>query len=125
MTTATNFKIFSDTRAKIAVAENTLKEIRAANAAGANPPNAAIFVVYDLPDRDCAAAASNGEYSIANGGVAKYKEYIDALVVLFKEYSDVRLLLLIGKSSSIYFWSIPSSDYSVQSPTRLPTWSQT
>jgi len=88
-----------DTRSKIAVAENTLKEIRAANAAGASPPNAAIFVVYDLPDRDCAAAASNGEYSIANGGVAKYKEYIDALVVLFKEYSDIRLLLLIEPDS--------------------------
>jgi len=125
MTTFTNFKTFSDTRSKIAVAENTLKEIRAANAAGASPPNAAIFVVYDLPDRDCAAAASNGEYSIANGGVAKYKEYIDALVVLFKEYSDIRLLLLIGKSSCICFWSILSSDYLAQSPTRSPTWSQT
>jgi len=32
------------------------------------------IVVYDLPDRDCAAAASNGEFSIADGGAAKYKE---------------------------------------------------
>ncbi|KXJ92602.1 Cel6a in complex with M-Iodobenzyl beta-D-Glucopyranosyl beta-D-Xylopyranoside [Microdochium bolleyi] len=88
-----------DTRAKLSVAENTLKEIRAANAAGANPPNAALLVVYDLPDRDCAAAASNGEYSIANGGVAKYKEYIDAIVTLFKEYSDIRILLVIEPDS--------------------------
>lgn len=88
-----------DTRAKITVAQNTLKEIRAANAAGANPANAALLVVYDLPDRDCAAAASNGEYSIANGGVAKYKEYIDALVTLFKEYSDVRTILVIEPDS--------------------------
>lgn len=38
------------------------------------------IVVYDLPDRDCAAAASNGEFSIADGGVAKYRNYVDLLV---------------------------------------------
>ena len=31
------------------------------------------FIVYDLPDRDCAAAASNGEYSYATGGAAQYE----------------------------------------------------
>ena len=38
-----------------------LGNIRALNAAGASPKVAGTFVVYDLPDRDCAAAASNGE----------------------------------------------------------------
>ena len=38
------------------------------------------IVVYDLPDRDCAAKASNGEFSIANNGQANYFSYIDALV---------------------------------------------
>ena len=76
---------------------NALAEIRKANQAGANPPNAGIFVVYDLPDRDCAAAASNGEYSIADGGVAKYKAYIDAIVEVVKAYSDTRILLVIGQ----------------------------
>lgn len=47
----------------------TLGDIRAANKAGASPAYAGLFVVYDLPDRDCAAAASNGEYSIANNGL--------------------------------------------------------
>ncbi len=37
------------------------------------------IVVYDLPDRDCAALASNGEFSIADDGVNKYKDYIDQL----------------------------------------------
>jgi cellulose 1,4-beta-cellobiosidase len=77
---------------------DTLADIRAANLAGASPPNAGIFVVYDLPDRDCAAAASNGEYSIANDGVNKYKAYIDAIVALIKQFSDVRILLVIGRS---------------------------
>lgn len=35
------------------------------------------IVVYDLPDRDCHAKASNGELSSANGGEALYKQYID------------------------------------------------
>lgn len=37
------------------------------------------IVVYDLPDRDCHAKASNGEYHIAQNGVALYKAYIDAI----------------------------------------------
>ncbi|KAI2607921.1 carbohydrate-binding module family 1 [Hypoxylon sp. NC1633] len=88
-----------DTRDKVDLMAKTLADIRAANKAGANPPNAGIFVVYDLPDRDCAAAASNGEYSIANGGVEKYKAYINAIAALAKTYSDVRLLLVIEPDS--------------------------
>jgi cellulose 1,4-beta-cellobiosidase len=42
------------------------------------------IVVYDLPDRDCAAAASNGEFSIADGGEAKYRGYVDQLVAEIK-----------------------------------------
>ncbi|KAK3328683.1 1, 4-beta cellobiohydrolase [Cercophora scortea] len=79
--------------------ENTLAEIRAANKAGANPPNAGLFVVYDLPDRDCAAAASNGEYSIANDGIANYKKYIDAIRAKIIAYSDIRLILVVEPDS--------------------------
>ncbi|KAI8624747.1 carbohydrate-binding module family 1 [Xylariaceae sp. FL1651] len=88
-----------DTRDKLTLMESTLADIRAANKAGASPPNVGVFVVYDLPDRDCAAAASNGEYSIANGGVANYKAYIDAIVTLLKTYSDVRVILVIEPDS--------------------------
>jgi cellulose 1,4-beta-cellobiosidase len=42
------------------------------------------IVVYDLPDRDCAAYASNGEFAIANGGEANYKRYVDQLVAEIK-----------------------------------------
>ena len=38
------------------------------------------IVVYDLPDRDCAAKASNGEFSIADNGQANYYDYIDQIV---------------------------------------------
>ncbi|KAL2175913.1 glycoside hydrolase family 6 protein [Thermothelomyces heterothallicus CBS 202.75] len=77
----------------------TLSQIRAANNAGANPPYAAQLVVYDLPDRDCAAAASNGEFSIANGGAANYRSYIDAIRKHIIEYSDIRIILVIEPDS--------------------------
>lgn len=76
----------------------TLADIRAANAAGGN--YAGQFVVYDLPDRDCAAAASNGEYSLDNNGIANYRNYIDTIREIIVEYSDIRMLLVIGKNHS-------------------------
>ncbi|SPO03291.1 probable cellulose 1,4-beta-cellobiosidase II precursor [Cephalotrichum gorgonifer] len=91
--------LWMDTRAKVPLMEATLADIRVANKAGANPPNAGLFVVYDLPDRDCAAAASNGELSIADGGVAKYKGYIDSIREVILKYPDVRVLLVIEPDS--------------------------
>lgn len=77
----------------------TLSQIREANRAGANPPYAAQIVVYDLPDRDCAAAASNGEWAIANGGAANYRNYIDNIRNTLIAFSDVRTILVIEPDS--------------------------
>lgn len=88
----------SDTASKVPLMGTFLANIKALNAAGASPPVAGTFVVYDLPDRDCAAAASNGEYTIANNGVANYKAYIDAIKALLVTYSDVKVILVIGQS---------------------------
>jgi cellulose 1,4-beta-cellobiosidase len=55
-------------------------------------------VLYNFPDRDCSAKASDGELKIAEGGVEKYKtEYIDPVVRLAKEYSDVRMIFVYGE----------------------------
>lgn len=86
-----------DTAAKVPTMGEFLADIRAKNKAGASPPIAGQFVVYDLPDRDCAALASNGEYSIADGGVAKYKAYIDAIREILVEYSDIQTILVVGQ----------------------------
>lgn len=47
------------------------------------------IVIYDLPDRDCAAKASNGEFSIANNGQANYYNYIDQIVAQIQSASGV------------------------------------
>jgi cellulose 1,4-beta-cellobiosidase len=78
-----------------------LQSIRALNAAGANPHYAGQFVVYDLPDRDCSAAASNGEFTIADNGVANYFAYIDSIRELLVTYSDVHTILVIGEARSL------------------------
>ena len=64
--------IWLDVVAKVPTLETYLKEAEASK-------QLLQIVVYDLPDRDCAALASNGEFSVANDGVAKYKNYIDQI----------------------------------------------
>lgn len=60
--------ITSDTRAKIATVEDAIKNV-ACN-------QIAALVIYNLPGRDCAAKASNGELPV--GAINTYKtEYID------------------------------------------------
>lgn len=35
------------------------------------------LVIYNLPDRDCSAKASDGEFHLIDDGLNKYKNYID------------------------------------------------
>ncbi|MEU3253522.1 glycoside hydrolase family 6 protein [Streptomyces sp. NPDC006997] len=61
-------------------------------------PITATFVVYDLPGRDCAALASNGELPLTAAGLARYKsEYIDVIANVFKDpkYQDIRITTVI------------------------------
>jgi cellulose 1,4-beta-cellobiosidase len=56
-------------------------------------------VVYDLPDRDCSAYASNGEYAVANGGLEKYKAYIDAIKKQITAAGSQKFVLVIEPDS--------------------------
>ncbi|KAJ4258253.1 hypothetical protein NW762_008402 [Fusarium torreyae] len=86
-----------DTYDHISLMEDTLADIRKANKAGGK--YAGQFAVYDLPERDCAAAASNGEYSLDNDGINKYKNYISTIKKIIQSYSDIRILLVIEPDS--------------------------
>ncbi|KAG8961663.1 hypothetical protein FRC05_005837 [Tulasnella sp. 425] len=57
------------------------------------------IVVYDLPDRDCHAKASNGEYHIANNGVALYKAYVDSIASAVSAYPGVRVVAVVEPDS--------------------------
>jgi cellulose 1,4-beta-cellobiosidase len=58
------------------------------------------LVIYDLPNRDCYALASNGELLLANNGLAIYKaDYIDPIVKIIQQYPDVRVAAIIEPDS--------------------------
>jgi len=108
----------SDTLSKVPTMDTYLADIKAKNAAGASPPIMGAFVVYDLPNRDCAALASNGEYSVANNGLANYYNYIDSISTIIQKYPDVSIALVIGKllqSSSYHNPPLTSSRRARQS----------
>ena len=59
-------------------------------------------VVYDLPGRDCAALASNGEIPLSPAGLSEYEQgYIDPMAATMSEaaYSNVRMVLVVEPDS--------------------------
>ncbi len=71
-------------------------------AASSSQPIVITLVIYDLPDRDCAALASNGELTVANNGLAMYKsQYIDPIAATLgqSKYSNLRISLVIEPDS--------------------------
>lgn len=59
-------------------------------------------VVYDLPNRDCHALASNGELKQTAEGSARYRtEYVDAIAGIFSDpkYASLRIIAIIEPDS--------------------------
>ncbi|MGH9210962.1 MAG: glycoside hydrolase family 6 protein [Acidimicrobiales bacterium] len=72
------------------------------DAANGAAPLAIQIVIYDLPNRDCAALASNGELLIAQNGLARYRtEYIDPIRTILANpaYANLRMVLIIEPDS--------------------------
>jgi cellulose 1,4-beta-cellobiosidase len=72
------------------------------DAALAQGANAIGIVIYDLPNRDCSALASNGELLIAQNGLNRYKtEYIDVIynTISQPQYSNLRIVMVIEPDS--------------------------
>jgi len=63
---------------------------------------AVTIVVYDLPNRDCASAASGGELTVAADGLNRYKqEYIDPIATILADpkYSPLRVVAIVEPDS--------------------------
>ena len=61
-----------------------------------------MFVVYDLPNRDCAALASNGELRIADGGFETYQnDYVAPIKELLSDpaYAALNIVAIIEVDS--------------------------
>jgi cellulose 1,4-beta-cellobiosidase len=91
--------IWLDSIAKVASVKRTLDDA-AAQQQQSGTPVVTLFVIYDLPNRDCAAGASNGELLVDNGGLATYEtQYIDAIAAEFAAHSQVRIAAIVEPDS--------------------------
>lgn len=75
-----------------------LEEALRQDAANGSKPLTIQFVIYNLPNRDCSALASNGELLIAQNGLNRYKtEYIDPIAAIMAEprYAALRISTVI------------------------------
>jgi cellulose 1,4-beta-cellobiosidase len=91
--------VWLDSIAKVARLDGYLDDALAQQEALGRPV-VPLFVVYDLPNRDCAALASNGELSVAADGVARYRaEYIDAIAAAFRAHPGQRIAAIIEPDS--------------------------
>jgi cellulose 1,4-beta-cellobiosidase len=64
--------------------------------------NLIMIVIYDLPNRDCNALASNGELLISQNGFNRYKnEYVTPIVNIFSDakYKNLRIIAIIEPDS--------------------------
>jgi cellulose 1,4-beta-cellobiosidase len=63
-------------------------------------PTLSLVVVYDMPDRDCAAKSSAGELKVSENGAARYRtEFIDVIAKHFKDYSDLPIVAILEPDS--------------------------
>ncbi|MGH3067342.1 MAG: glycoside hydrolase family 6 protein [Streptosporangiaceae bacterium] len=73
-----------------------------ANAADSTSPTIVPIVIYDLPNRDCAALASNGELTVSNNGLQYYEQdYIDPIAQILTDYehTNIRVVAIIEPDS--------------------------
>jgi cellulose 1,4-beta-cellobiosidase len=76
-----------------------LADAEAQQTAGGKPV-VPTFVVYNMPGRDCAAAASAGELAPNEAGEARYqKEYIDVIATALAAHPKVNTALIIEPDS--------------------------
>ncbi|KAK3395281.1 exoglucanase 3 precursor [Podospora didyma] len=82
--------LWIDTIENIAKIEPSIGDVPCSNILG--------LVIYDLPGRDCAAKASNGELKV--GELSKYKsQYIDPIVKILKAHPNTAFALVIEPDS--------------------------
>jgi len=92
-----------DTMARI---PNITKELDGAKQQQARTgrPTLTAFVIYDVPNRDCAAAASNGELHCSDNNCADalstYKtKYIDPIIAILKNYGSQPIVAFVEPDS--------------------------
>lgn len=91
--------VWIDSIAKASAIARHLDAATAEEAAG-GPPVVVTFVVYDLPNRDCAARSSAGELSVDRDGEARYRtEVIDRVASELRRHPSLRIVVIVEPDS--------------------------
>jgi cellulose 1,4-beta-cellobiosidase len=91
--------VWLDSIAKVPAVSRTLDEAQAEEARS-RTPIVTVFVVYDLPERDCSAQASAGELTVANNGENRYRtEFIDRIAAQFRAHASQRIVAVLEPDS--------------------------
>jgi cellulose 1,4-beta-cellobiosidase len=63
-------------------------------------PTMTVIVVYNLPNRDCAAESSAGELKVEENGEARYRtEFIDPITAQFKAHANQPIAVILEPDS--------------------------
>jgi cellulose 1,4-beta-cellobiosidase len=92
--------IWLDSLAKVKVLPDYLDDAHTQQQAGGGQPVVPVFVLYDLPGRDCAAESSAGELTADAAGEARYQhDYVDAAAAAFRAHPDQRVAVILEPDS--------------------------
>jgi cellulose 1,4-beta-cellobiosidase len=58
-----------------------------------------VFVLYDIPGRDCAAEASSGELDLASGMAHYQDDFVDVIAAQFRGHSSQRIVAILEPDS--------------------------
>lgn len=90
--------VWLDSIAKARGASRYLDEALALQKQGQEPV-VSVFVLYDLPGRDCSATASSGELELG-AGESRYKsDFIDPVAAQFRNHPSQRIVVLLEPDS--------------------------
>ena len=88
--------IWVDSIAHVPLVASTLDAVAAAR----DPSLVPVFVVYDLPNRDCAAKSSAGELTVESGGEARYaSEVVDPIAAAFRAHPAIHAAVIVEPDS--------------------------
>jgi cellulose 1,4-beta-cellobiosidase len=92
--------IWLDSIAKAGTVARHLDAAAAQQASAGGTPFLTVFVLYDLPNRDCAASASAGELTVEGHGESRYRtEFVDPIAAQFRSHPAVRVAAILEPDS--------------------------
>jgi len=91
--------LWLDSIAKVAVIPKWLNLAKKQQQASGQP-TLSVFVVYDMPNRDCASKSSGGELKVSQDGATRYRTaFIDPIAAHFAAHPELPIVVILEPDS--------------------------